>query len=473
MKDLETKVDDLEKASETANHENGKLRAQVAKLNTELKEYRKRLSLNNTGLSHSPPQSATQSRSLQNSGNGNDFSFAFPKFGDLPGSFLTNGFIAKTTSPTSIDQRSSSSNLPATARKSSSNSASAKSPISANGVNTAFGNGPFQAPSNTFNSNDFSELNGLFSPTILKNASRSSSADYVSYPNSGAPSATGTAKQSSIASINGQAHATLGRQGSSVSVNSPTGSSISHGALDSSCGTTPESSADSPDIRKPNDVLLNTINEETKDQNTFGGKTAFCNPAALVLENSNSALAPSNFAKPPVADINGFNWMAQQNDGQFDPVLFGDYRDPQENVLANNTFGDFFDDAFPLQDFGSPYNTGDFATPAPPKDLMQEIEKQKNGGPEEVLLGDQPKNMIGCEKIWSVTFDLSIDLNKLITSYRPRIKDMKNSGEIDMDSLCSELKQKARCSVTGAVIDEKHVDEVLARRGEIKPNKAN
>jgi AP-1-like factor len=381
-----------------------------------LKEYRKRLSLNNTGLSHSPPQSATQSRSLYNNGNGNDFAFAFPKFGDLPGSFLNNGSIAKTTSPTSLNQRpasASSTNFPTAVRKSSSSSTISKSPTSTNGATPLFGNGgPYKAPANKFNSNDFSELNGLFSPSILQNASRSNSADYISYPRSTVPSANGAAKQGSINSTNGQAHMANGRQGSTISVNSPS-SSMSHGALDSSCGTTPESSADSPDNRKSSETTLNTIKEETKRQNDIGGKEAFCNewakacdktanPFPPISKESNNALAPSNFVHSPAADVNGFNWMAQQNDGQFDPVLFGDYRDPQDNVLSNNTFGDFFNDAFPLQDFGSPYNTGEFTSPQPKRDLMQEIEVVKNGGPEEVVPKEQNKKMIGCDKLWFV-----------------------------------------------------------------------
>lgn len=35
------------------------------------------------------------------------------------------------------------------------------------------------------------------------------------------------------------------------------------------------------------------------------------------------------------------------------------------------------------------------------------------------------------------------------------------SGEADMDDLCSQLKSKAKCSGTGAVIDQKDVDAIL------------
>jgi AP-1-like factor len=43
LKDLEQKVDDLEKASHSASHENSMLRAQIDRLQTELREYKRRL----------------------------------------------------------------------------------------------------------------------------------------------------------------------------------------------------------------------------------------------------------------------------------------------------------------------------------------------------------------------------------------------------------------------------------------------
>ena len=35
------------------------------------------------------------------------------------------------------------------------------------------------------------------------------------------------------------------------------------------------------------------------------------------------------------------------------------------------------------------------------------------------------------------------------------------SGEVDMDDLCIQLKAKAKCSGSGAVIDQKDVDAIL------------
>lgn len=408
-------MDDLEKASETANHENGRLRATVDKLQMELKEYRKRMSMNVAGAGHSPPRLATQSSVYNSSSNGSDFSFAFPKFGDLPGSFMNNGSIAKTTSPTQIGPRSASATNPSL-RKDSSGSTKVLSPISFNSAATSLSTSkPYQAPMNGINNNSYDELDGLFSPSILKDASRSSSADYISYPGSKAPSTNGAAKIPSVGSTIEQRQTPTGRQQSSTSITGSPASSMSH-ALDSSCGTTPESSAESPDNRKGSESILDTINEEGKMQNNTGGKKSFCdgwadtcgdkaNPISPMMFGANGVPAASNMVKSPAADINGFDWMAQQNGGQFDPVLFGDYRDPQDNIL-NNSFGDYFNDAFPFNDFTSPYNTADvvshLAEEPTKKDFMKEIEVRQNGSPGEVIPGDEKQQFLTCDKLWLV-----------------------------------------------------------------------
>lgn len=261
-------MEDLEKASETANHENGRLRATVDKLQTELKEYRKRLSMNVSGAGYSPPQSAT--RGYSNNSNGNDFSFAFPKFGDLPGSFMNNGSMAKTTSPT----QSSPSTATATnsnLRRESSTSTKAASPTGVNNTATSqLTSSPTQTSLNGVSSNAYDELNGLFSPTILASASRSTSADYLSHNGSNGSLPNGANQKSSFVKQNGQSQTPAPRQQSTTSIGSPA-SSMSH-ALDSSCGTTPESSGESPDTRKGSESNLNTINEEGRAQKGNGGK---------------------------------------------------------------------------------------------------------------------------------------------------------------------------------------------------------
>ena len=233
-------------------------------MSVELKEYRKRMSLNSTGAGYSPPPSATQSRSY---GNGSDFQFNFPKFGDLPSSFLNNNSITKPTSPPQVNQRSASASSitsPELARKSSSGVSSMKLPPSFNGVyTTPLGSSrPSQISNNGLNNNSFGDFDGLFDPSILENAR----ADYSPYTASPVATTPSTAKQGRVSSGNGHARRPTLQDNSSASmIGSPT-SSMSHGALDSSCGTTPESSADSPDNRKTSEGAYDIVNEEGRAQ---------------------------------------------------------------------------------------------------------------------------------------------------------------------------------------------------------------
>ena len=191
--------------------------------------------------------------------------------------------------------------------------------------------------------------------------------------------------------------------------------------------------------------------------------SSFARPIPSTLSKSDCAIVPSTVLKSPVSDINGIDWLAQQNGGQFDPVLFGDYRDPQDSIL-NNTFDDFFNDAYPTQDFTSPYNTGSVLIPEPKRDLMKEIEIRQDGGDDEVVSGKQPKEFLGCDKLWSVDVKPfvagGIPTNVL---YRDRLRasERYKSGESDMDDLCSQLKSKAKCSGKGAVISQDDVDRIL------------
>ncbi|KAL8676009.1 MAG: hypothetical protein Q9186_007427 [Xanthomendoza sp. 1 TL-2023] len=463
LKDLETKVDDLEKASEATNHENGRLRATVERLNTEVKEYRKRLSLN--GGNYSPP---TASVPQLNNTNNNDFHFAFPKFGDLPGStFMNNGSLAKVGSPNKSPSRTSSGNITTFAGAGSSTSGNERSPI--NGVasptnqnespSLASSMGGTQASSAVLRGNGTEDLNGLFSPSILESASRNNSSDYM-FPATSRPAAS-EPKQASTDSS-----ASSNKQRASSSSMSPSVSSLSHGGMDSSCGTTPEPSSDSQDYRKPTEGTLNTINEESARKVPTED---FCDEWATACGNNidtvprgvsqadNGSVLPLTMMGTSSTDINGIDWMARQNGGQFDPVLFGDYRETQDEFLNN----DFFSEAFLNQDFSTPFNMPEENAPGEPKkDLMQQVEEEKEGG-HDVVFPAGPKHYLTCEKIW-LAFRSGLWL--LLTPFsRDRLQqsEMGQSGEVDMDSLCSQLKAKAKCSGGGAVVEQKHVDAIL------------
>ncbi|KAL8768842.1 MAG: hypothetical protein Q9209_005023 [Squamulea sp. 1 TL-2023] len=459
LKDLETKVEDLEKASEATNHENGRLRATVERLNNEVKEYRKRLSLGSTG--YSPPAAPTPN--FNNSTINNDFQFAFPKFGDLPGStFMSNGSLAKVGAPTKPPSRPPSGNTTNITRAGSASSGNGRSPIngvisptSQNGSSSlgSISMAGNQASPTGYQGNGTEDLNGLFSPSILESASRSNSSDYM-FPVTKRP-ATAMTKQ---VNTDGPAASNKQRASSSSITASPSVSSISHAGMDSSCVTTPEHSSDSQEYRKPTEATLNTINEETAPRVPAEEKRTFCNDWATACGNSlnpvpagmsqaeGGSTLPSSVMMSPSNDVNGIDWMARQNGGQFDPELFGDYRDTQNDLLNS----DFFSEAFLNQDFNTPFNMPENLSPEEPKrDLMQQVDEQKEGGHDEVVSAGS-KQYLTCDKLWD----------------RVQQSEKTHSGEVDMDNLCSQLKAKAKCSGSGVVIEQKDVDAILGPRPE-------
>lgn len=97
--------------------------------------------------------------------------------------------------------------------------------------------------------------------------------------------------------------------------------------------------------------------------------------------------------------MSDIDWLAQANNFQFDPQLFGDYREPQEHILGTNgTLGDnFFNDAWDV-DFTTPFNVP-MSPVVPKKDLLAEIDAAKEA--------DEPTEakpeLLTCNKIWYVS----------------------------------------------------------------------
>ena len=376
----------MEKASESANHENGLLRAQVERLQNELKEYRKRLSLNGNGINRSPPSQPMSSRS--NWDINNNFQFEFPKFGGLSSGRINSSKPVSTAGPKdNAVVTESPKTLTSPSRSASQNNL------------------------NNFQFNGIEELSGLFSPSILESASRSNSADYMSYgsnntannQHSKADSIDGTGSFNSGANTNG---------GTSVCTTaSPSASSVSQNGFNSSCGTSPEPSVNSPGTRKASEGAIVTANSDDGTRRKSEGEKAFCNllstacgtkdnPIPLEMSQSNKTSSAIT-ATTPGSDFLGIDWMAQQNGGAFDPVLFGDYRDPQDSIM-NGDFGAFFNDAFPIPDLHSPSNTMLEPKLPPKKTLMDEIDEQQSGKEPEVVPGEAPKQFLTCNLLWSV-----------------------------------------------------------------------
>jgi len=169
----------------------------------------------------------------------------------------------------------------------------------------------------------------------------------------------------------------------------------------------------SPAPGKPADITLSTIGEE---RTTSSGEGTFPEPGF---------------------DINGIDWFAQQNGNQFDPQLFGDYREPQENILSGDAFNDsFFNDAFPLADFNSPFNMAQSPATSRKEKVVEE---------EEVVPAEDPSTLLTCNTIW----------DRLQAC--PKVKE----GEFDLDLLCKDLQKKAKCSETGAVVNESDFNQIM------------
>lgn len=422
LKDLETKVEDLEKASEATNHENGRLRATVERLSTEVKEYRKRLSLTSTGYS---PPTAFAPQLNQKITNKDDFQFAFPRFGDLPGStFMSNGSLAKIGASNKAPLQSPSGKNRGFARTGSSDSVNGKSPSNSaispidqhrkpsSGSSVMVG---MQASPSSFQSSGMDGLSALFSPSILASASRGNSLDYA-FPAVGKPVQVG-AKQSSVDTSSASNVASNHNRASSTSITaSPSVSSSSHAGMDSSCGTTPEASANSPEHYKPTEGTLKTINEESAPGKSVKDRNSFCDEWATACGNTinpvprsmsqseNAPVPPFGVMRSPANDMSGIDQMARQNGGQFDPVLFGDYRDTQNDLFSN----DFFNDAFLNQDFSTPFNIPEGIRLSPKNDLMQQVDVLQNSGDDEIVPGADPKQFLTCDKLWLVTVSLRV-----------------------------------------------------------------
>lgn len=164
--------------------------------------------------------------------------------------------------------------------------------------------------------------------------------------------------------------------------------------------------------------------------------------------------------------MNNFNWLPQ-NDFQFEPRLFNEYREPQDNVFSNIDFDEsFFKDAFDM-DFPTPYNlpvTYPTTTTQPPKkDLMAEIEAAKNA---DAL--DSNGQLLTCTKIWYVLSmyprlltpdSVANTVNRETLQNCPKVQ----SGDFDLDGLCSDLQKKAKCSGQGAVVGEMDFNDVIKK----------
>lgn len=268
LKDLEIKVEELEKTSESATNENGMLRAQVERLQVELKEYRKRLSwISSNGGARQQPANP-MSRATNIGTGSSDFSFQFPKFGDSPNTNTFGGMNNQqaSQSPARAPARTSSVPTQHTASPASSSVNRHSIPNAMQNVQPSRHNSASNSPmnnnmtasppsyNNQLGQRSLDSLSGLFSPSILE-ATRNSPHGYFGGANNPNKSTNRGSFDNSYSSVPGL------YSGSSVSnTESPGSSSDAHNQL-SSIGTSPDTNFNSPN-NKVQDFGMNTINEE-------------------------------------------------------------------------------------------------------------------------------------------------------------------------------------------------------------------
>ncbi|RAH64294.1 putative bZIP transcription factor AP-1/Yap1 [Aspergillus aculeatinus CBS 121060] len=420
LKDLETKVDELQKASDDANQENGLLRAQIERLQVELKEYRKRLSwvTSTNGLSAMNAIPGAYSKGNYTGLQNNDFMFDFPKFGDLPGAHIfNNGQWGKNQQNNKLKNDVNS--------RSESRVPGVLSRDSLNGIKTNGSATNTPSPMSQSNGERLGSKSTTPKLPMTHNTQHAPSVQDVS--NSDSPSSSSDSHQSQFLS---------------------------------SSGTSPEPSVNSPAIKHHTDHSNCTYNG-------INGEESFCAQLGMACGNiknpipavRHSSVSVTNTPSQPeqgsaeTAPEPALEILAQQNGGQFDPVLFGDWREPQDAILSQD-FGTFFDDAFPLPDLGSPsHNFSELAgqqqqqqqQQQPKRSLIDEIDSKLDE--DEVVPGEDKTQMMSCTKIWD------------------RLQSMEKfrNGELDVDNLCSELRMKARCSEGGVVVNQQDVEDIMGR----------
>lgn len=164
-----------------------------------------------------------------------------------------------------------------------------------------------------------------------------------------------------------------------------------------------------------------------------------------------------DFSQFANVDINDMSWLGNQTNFRFDPQLFGDYREPQENILSSGGFDDsFFNDALEI-DFTTPFNMAPSPlAPGAKGNLIAQIDAAKEGefasssiaGTANIpAVPTLPATgaMLTCNKIWERLQNC------------PKVQN----GDFDLDGLCSDLQKKAKCSGSGAVVDEKDFKFVM------------
>ena len=334
---------------------------------------------------------------------GNNFQFDFPKFGNLPVSQIYSG--GRSSGHQDTKKSSTSSPSPVRYRQGSSNSVGSinESPNQNHGVRNNSYNSNFSSHRTSMdNANQHGEtdpLSGLFSPSALDRMT-SSPSDYSS-----SNAVMGATNQNHRRSLESSAPFLNGGANHSMT-GSPSASSVSQHGPGSSCGTSPEPSNHSPMNGQAKDNGLNTINEERSHQSGSNTEVSFNDNLDLAFDNISNTIprstpypTPTSMAKAPGPDVNGIDWLAQQNGGAFNPELFDNYREPQDAIAGGDLSGFFDEAAFAMPDFSSPFNFGNDSPQTPEKEFFQDMGR-KSSAAESLPKSPDRSKMLNCNSIW-------------------------------------------------------------------------
>lgn len=100
----------------------------------------------------------------------------------------------------------------------------------------------------------------------------------------------------------------------------------------------------------------------------------------------------------------------------------------------------------------------------PKRDLIAEIDAQKES--EDYPSPEVKEKYLTCNKIWLACLgQILVHVHVANACFREKLQACPKvqSGEFDLDGLCSELQKKAKCSGNGAVVDEAEFKMVVSK----------
>ena len=412
------------------------------------------MSLTNGGPNNSPPSARPSLDGDQSFGSSSldfSFNFDFPKFGGVPGSVLpSTQAVSKSQqkqSPTAL------SSYDGTSANGFGNHLSSVSSVSHESAQSNTNQSPFNGP--MFGAGFFDPMGGnsTMSPQSVSNNLHGSMTDMNGRPSPG--------------------------YSSSSSARSPASNNGTTNGPSSSCCTSPDP-VDWTNIYSGNQSQTKSIDNSS-------------------LSRTNTTPGLTN-AKTPNSEALSLDFLASQNGGSFDPVLFGDYRDPHNAIVGDDAFsGGFFEEGLSFPDFNDPFNfnlSTDSTHSAPAVsnvgsknaqqslhphqkkvDLMAQVDQQREGNYEDELdknlimpssFEDYSKNvpnLMTCNKIWYalIIFTPACKYSTDTVSRRNQLQNCPRfkSGDFDVDTLCSELSAKAKCTETGVAVPKAAVEAAL------------